>query len=109
MMQRTTVSADHDDLETLRAEARHLREMVAEKVEQLREARRPRLGIGHSQHGVSRASGRRRERSGEHTLPALMALVLDIGAMLAALDADDPAHAHCAGLINVCNEPLVAL
>lgn len=36
-----------------------------------------------------------------------MALVLDTGPVLAALDADDPDHPACADLIRDCREPLV--
>jgi hypothetical protein len=36
-----------------------------------------------------------------------MALVLDTGPLLAALDAADPDHDHCAGLLSECDEDLV--
>jgi len=38
-----------------------------------------------------------------------MALVLDTGPILAALDADDPAHKQCVRLIESCTEPLVVV
>jgi hypothetical protein len=38
-----------------------------------------------------------------------MALVLDTGPILAALDADDPAHASCAALLEGTDEPLVVV
>jgi hypothetical protein len=38
-----------------------------------------------------------------------MALVLDTGPILAALDADDPAHARCAALLDETDEPLVVV
>jgi predicted nucleic acid-binding protein len=38
-----------------------------------------------------------------------MALVLDTGPVLAALDADDPAHAPCAELLGTSPEPLVVV
>jgi predicted nucleic acid-binding protein len=38
-----------------------------------------------------------------------MALVLDTGPILAALDADDPAHASCAALLDGTDEPLVVV
>lgn len=38
-----------------------------------------------------------------------MALVLDTGPILAALDADDPAHGRCAELIEAAEEPLVVV
>lgn len=64
MDRRTTLSADPDDLETLRLQARRrgislarlLREVVAEKAQQLRASQKPRLGIGRSEGGVGRAS-----------------------------------------------------
>jgi hypothetical protein len=64
MIQRTTVAAEEDDLETLRAEAR-IRgvslatlagEILAQKAAELRRERRPRLGVGRSGTGVSRES-----------------------------------------------------
>ncbi|HSR67513.1 MAG TPA: PIN domain-containing protein [Acidobacteriota bacterium] len=36
-----------------------------------------------------------------------MALILDTGPILALLDADDPAHASCAKLLDEIDEPLV--
>jgi predicted nucleic acid-binding protein len=38
-----------------------------------------------------------------------MALVLDTGPILAALDADDPAHSNCASLFDSTDEPLVVV
>jgi predicted nucleic acid-binding protein len=38
-----------------------------------------------------------------------MALVLDTGPVLAALDLDDPQHESCAALIADCREPLVVV
>ena len=38
-----------------------------------------------------------------------MALVLDTGPILAALDADDPAHEVCAALLDETDEPLVVV
>jgi hypothetical protein len=38
-----------------------------------------------------------------------MALVLDTGPILAALDADDPVHASCAALLDDTDEPLVVV
>ena len=56
MIQRTTVAAEEEDLETLRAEAERqgisfaslAAEILAEKAAELRRARRPRIGIGRS-------------------------------------------------------------
>ena len=56
MKQRTTLTAEADDLETLRAEAGRLgvslnavlSGMVAERAQQIRAVRRPRLGVGRS-------------------------------------------------------------
>ena len=64
MIQRTTVAAEQEDLETLRAEA-HRRgvslavltgEILADKATQLRRARRPRVGVGRSGTGVAQES-----------------------------------------------------
>jgi predicted nucleic acid-binding protein len=38
-----------------------------------------------------------------------VALVLDTGPILAVLDADDPAHARCAALLDETDEPLVVV
>jgi len=38
-----------------------------------------------------------------------MALILDTGPILAALDADDPDHGACASLIRQVDEPLVVV
>jgi predicted DNA-binding ribbon-helix-helix protein len=62
-MRRTTVTADHEALDTLEAEARRrgvsltmlLAEAVEEKAAGIRSARRPRVGIGHSTDGRSAA------------------------------------------------------
>lgn len=65
MKRRTTLTAEADDLETLRAEAGRrgvslnavLREIVAERASQIRSHRRPRLGVGTSGSGdLSRQS-----------------------------------------------------
>jgi len=56
MYQRTTISAEADDLEVLRAEAARrgvplnelLREAVAAKAAEIQASRRPRLGVGRS-------------------------------------------------------------
>jgi Ribbon-helix-helix protein, copG family len=63
MMRRTTVAADHEALETLKAEARRrgvsmtvlLGEAVEEKAASIRAARRPRVGLGRSTDGRSAA------------------------------------------------------
>jgi len=63
MNRRTTVSAPAEALDTLQAEARRrgvslttvLAEAVSEKAAALREARRPRLGLGASTDGRSAA------------------------------------------------------
>jgi hypothetical protein len=64
MNHRTTITAHRDDLDTLRAEARRrqtslsrlLQELIAKKAAELRAARPPKLGIGHSGRGVGRES-----------------------------------------------------
>ena len=64
MIQRTTVAAEQEDLETLRAEARRrgvslaalTGEILADTAAQLRRARKPRLGIGRSGTGVAQES-----------------------------------------------------
>ncbi len=64
MIQRTTVAAEKEDLETLRAEAERrgvsfavlAGEILAEKAAELRRARRPRVGVGRSGTGVSQES-----------------------------------------------------
>ncbi len=64
MVQRTTVSAERDDLETLREEAKRrgtslarlLRDLIAHQAAELREQRRPRIGIGRGGGGVARES-----------------------------------------------------
>ena len=56
MVQRTTIAAEADVLETLRAEAERrgisfavlAAEILAEKAAELRRARRPRVGVGRS-------------------------------------------------------------
>jgi hypothetical protein len=63
MMQRTTVAADREALDTLKAEARRrgvsltviLGEAVEEKAASIRAARRPRVGLGRSSDGRSAA------------------------------------------------------
>jgi hypothetical protein len=64
MIQRTTVAAEQEDLETLRAEADRrgvslavlTGEILADKATQLRRARRPRVGVGRSGTGVAQES-----------------------------------------------------
>jgi hypothetical protein len=64
MIQRTTVAAEREDLETLRTEAQRrgislaslTGEILSERAAELRRARRPRVGIGRSGNGVSQAS-----------------------------------------------------
>ena len=63
MMKRTTVTADHDALGTLEAEAKRrgvslsalLAEAVDEKAASIRASRRPRVGLGRSRDGRSAA------------------------------------------------------
>jgi hypothetical protein len=63
MMHRTTVAADREALDTLKAEARRrgvsltviLGEAVEEKAASIRAARRPRVGLGRSSDGRSAA------------------------------------------------------
>jgi hypothetical protein len=63
MMQRATVAADREALDTLKAEARRrgvsltviLGEAVEEKAASIRAARRPRVGLGRSSDGRSAA------------------------------------------------------
>lgn len=64
MVQRTTIAAEADVLETLRSEAERrgvsfavlAAEILAEKAAELRRARRPRVGVGRSGAGVSQDS-----------------------------------------------------
>ena len=64
MMQRTTVAADAQVLDLLRAEAKRrgvsfaalAGEILADKAAELRRARRPRVGVGRSGSGVSQES-----------------------------------------------------
>jgi hypothetical protein len=64
MIQRTTVAAEQEDLETLRDEARRrgvslavlTGEILADKAAELRRARRPRVGVGRSGTGVAQES-----------------------------------------------------
>ncbi len=64
MMQRTTVAADAQVLDLLREEAKRrgvsfaalAGEILADKAGELRRARRPRVGVGHSGSGVSQES-----------------------------------------------------
>jgi hypothetical protein len=64
MIQRTTVAAEADVLETLRAEAKRrgvslaalAGELLREKALELRRCRRPHVGIGRSGSGVSQES-----------------------------------------------------
>jgi Ribbon-helix-helix protein, copG family len=63
MMRRTTVTADHDSLDTLEAEAKRrgvslsavLAEAVDDKAASIRAARRPRVALGRSRDGRSAA------------------------------------------------------
>lgn len=62
--QRTTVTAEADDLAVLRAEARRrgvslavvLREAVARRAAELRAGQRPRFGVGHGDAGLAQSS-----------------------------------------------------
>ncbi|HSR67514.1 MAG TPA: hypothetical protein VLU25_06195 [Acidobacteriota bacterium] len=64
MIQRTTVAAEEGVLEALRREAQRrgvsfatlVGELLAKKAAELRRARRPRIGIGHSGSGVAQES-----------------------------------------------------
>ena len=64
MIQRTTVAAEREDLETLRAEAQRrgislaalTGEILSDKATELRRGRRPRVGVGRSGTGVSQQS-----------------------------------------------------
>jgi hypothetical protein len=64
LTQRTTIAADDEVLDTLRAEAKRRRvslaslvgEFLKEKAEELRRGRRPHVGIGRSGSGVSQES-----------------------------------------------------
>ncbi|HXV62128.1 MAG TPA: hypothetical protein VEK15_15620 [Vicinamibacteria bacterium] len=64
MTRRTTIAAEDEVLETLRAEARRkgvslatlVGEFLKEKAEELRRSRRPHVGIGRSGSGVSQDS-----------------------------------------------------
>jgi hypothetical protein len=70
MTERTTLAAEKDDLDTLRAEARRrgvslarlLREIVSERAKHLRERRRPRIGVARGGRGVARASSTHEDR-----------------------------------------------
>ena len=64
MVQRTTIAAEAEVLDTLRAEAKRrgvsfadlAGEILADKAYELRRARRPRVGVGRSGTGVSQES-----------------------------------------------------
>lgn len=64
MIQRTTIAAEAEVLQTLRAEAKRRGvslavlggEILADKAAELRRARRPRVGVGRSGTGVSQQS-----------------------------------------------------
>jgi len=64
MVQRTTIAAEAEVLQTLRAEAKRrgvslavlAGEILADKAAELRRARRPRVGVGRSGTGVSQES-----------------------------------------------------
>ena len=111
-LRRTTVSAPPAVLRALEAEAERrnvplghvLREAVEGFARDLREAgRRPGSG--------SRASTEVREVlanwGGRRTAALIVALILDTGPLLAALDAADPDHEHCAGILTSSDEDLV--
>jgi hypothetical protein len=69
MILRTTLAAEAEVLEALKTEARRrgvslaalLGEIVTEKAAQLRRARRPHTGIGHSGKGISQESVERED------------------------------------------------
>ncbi len=69
MMQRTTIAAEAEVLETLKAEAARrgvslaalAGEILAEKASELRRSRRPRIGVAHSGCGVARESVERED------------------------------------------------
>ena len=69
MIQRTTIAAEAEDLETLRAEAKRrgvslavlAGEILAGEAAELRRARRPRVGVGRSGTGVSQESVERED------------------------------------------------
>jgi hypothetical protein len=62
-VRRTTLAADRDDLALLEGEARRrgvslaqmLRELVAREASDLRQARRPRVGVARTKEGAARA------------------------------------------------------
>jgi hypothetical protein len=64
MMQRTTIAADPEDLDALRRDAerkgmsfaRYMAQVVAERAGEVRQASRPRFGVGQSGGGVAMAS-----------------------------------------------------
>ncbi len=64
MVQRTTIAAEAEVLQTLRDEAKRrgvslavlAGEILADKADELRRARRPRVGVGRSGTGVSQES-----------------------------------------------------
>ena len=69
MMQRTTVAADAEVLDVLRAEAKRrgvsfatlTAEILADKAVELRRTRRPHVGVGRSGSGVSQESVNRED------------------------------------------------
>ena len=69
MVQRTTIAAEEEVLEALRAEAKRrgvslavlAGEILADRAAELRRARRPRVGIGRSGTGVSQESVERED------------------------------------------------
>ncbi len=69
MVQRTTIAAEDEVLETLRTEAKRrgvsfavlAGEILADKAVQLRLARRPRVGVGRSGTGTSQESVERED------------------------------------------------
>lgn len=77
MDERTTVTADADDLAVLRDEARRrgvslssiLRQAVSQQAAAVRARRRPRIGIGHSGSGAARAASQHPDEPYEATPP----------------------------------------
>lgn len=77
MIERTTVTAESDDLAVLRDEARRrgvslstvLREAVSAHASALRRRRRPRVGIGHSGVGAAAAAAERPDEPYEAAPP----------------------------------------